>query len=620
VKPPEAFADADELAERIIAHVGRDVVLGLPLGLGKGNRVANALYRRAVRDPSVSLRIFTGLTLQAPSGSSEIEKRFLGPLAERLYAGYPPLEYAGPMRRGELPANVTVNEFFFLAGKYLSSPGAQQDYISANYTHATRALLDRGVNVLAQMVARKGEGTDATCSLSCNTDITLDILPAFRRRREAGEKVCFVGEVNDALPYMPGPAELPAGEFEFLLEAGDYPLFVTPKPPLSLIDYAVGLNAASMVPDGGTLQIGIGSIGDALTHALILRHRSPEIFCAALDALGPPPEGLERHCEPFSEGLYAASEMFVDGFLDLYEAGILKRPAHDGAILHAGFFLGQTSFYEKLKALPEAERKKLSMREISFVNELYGASEEEKRHDRRKARFVNNAMMATLLGAVVSDQLEDGRVVSGVGGQYNFVAQAFALEDAFSVMALHASRTSGGRRQSNIVWSYGHETVPRHLKDIVVTEYGIASLRGRTDRDTVAAMLSVADSRFQEGLARKAISAGKLEKGFRVAGPENTHARIKAALAPLRRDGHLPRFPLGTDFTEDEQALLPALSHLKDHKGDWLALAKTLREGWGAEDISAEEKRALARMRLQSPSGLKERALAALILGALRKG
>ncbi|MBZ8134023.1 acetyl-CoA hydrolase/transferase C-terminal domain-containing protein [Afifella sp. IM 167] len=620
MQPPEAFSDAEEIAERIIAHVGRDIVLGLPLGLGKANRVANALYRRAARDPSVSLRIFTGLTLQAPSASSEIEKRFVGPLAERLYAGYPPLEYAAPMRRGELPANVAVNEFFFLAGKYLSSPAAQQSYISANYTHATRALLDRGVNVLAQMVARKGEGADATYSLSCNTDITLDILPTFRRRRETGEKVAYVGEVNNALPYMPGPAELPASDFEFLLDAGDHPLFVTPKPPISLADYAIGLNAASMVPDGGTLQIGIGSIGDALTHALILRHRAPEVFCAALDALGPPPQGLERHCEPFREGLYGASEMFVDGFLDLYEAGILKRPAHDGAILHAGFFLGQKSFYERLKALPEAERMKLSMREISFVNELYGVREEEKRQDRRKARFVNNAMMATLMGAIVSDQLEDGRVVSGVGGQYNFVAQAFALQDAHSVMALHASRTSAGRPRSNIVWSYGHETVPRHLKDIVVTEYGIASLRGRTDSETIAAMLAIADARFQADLEKSARSAGKLEKAYRFTGPENTRARIETALSPFRREGHLPRFPLGTDFTADEQALLPALAFLKGHKGDWLALAKTLREGWRADDISAEEERALARMQLQNPSGLKERALAALILGALRKG
>src|SRR5689334_6194745 len=117
---------------------------------------------------------------------------------------------------------------------------------------------------------------------------------------------------------------------------------------------------------------------------------------------------------------------------------------------------------------------------------------------RRDARLINNAIMATLMGAVISDGLENGQVVSGVGGQYNFVAQAFALEGARSVPALEATRTTGAKVQSNIRWRYGHETVPRHLRDIIVTEYGIADLRGKSDADVIAAMLRVVDSRFQD--------------------------------------------------------------------------------------------------------------------------
>jgi hypothetical protein len=91
-------------------------------------------------------------------------------------------------------------------------------------------------------------------------------------------------------------------------------------------------------------------------------------------------------------------------------------------------------------------------------------------------------MMATLLGAVVSDALEDGRVVSGVGGQYNVVAQGFALEDARSVIVLPATRPARRRTTSNIRWSYGHTTIPRHLRDVVVTEYGIADCGRRLRR------------------------------------------------------------------------------------------------------------------------------------------
>ena len=86
-------------------------------------------------------------------------------------------------------------------------------------------------------------------------------------------------------------------------------------------------------------------------------------------------------------------------------------------------------------------------------------------------------MMTTLLGAVVSDTLADGKVVSGVGGQYNFVAQAFALPDA----APSCCGNPDGCRPHLIefVWEYPETTIPRHLRDIVVTEYGIADLRGR---------------------------------------------------------------------------------------------------------------------------------------------
>ena len=83
--------------------------------------------------------------------------------------------------------------------------------------------------------------------------------------------------------------------------------------------------------------------------------------------------------------------------------------------------------------------------------------------------------------AAITDSLlilEDGRVVSGVGGQYNFVAQGHALHDARSILILRSWRESGGEVSSNIVWEYGHCTIPRHLRDIVITEYGIADLRG----------------------------------------------------------------------------------------------------------------------------------------------
>src|SRR5260370_18788658 len=134
--------------------------------------------------------------------------------------------------------------------------------------------------------------------------------------------------------------------------------------------------------------------------------------------------------------------------------------------------------------MPPQELARIRMVPVSFTNQLYG-DEETKRRARVDARFVNNAMMATLMGAVISDGLEDGQVVSGVGGQYNFVAQAFALQGARSILTVEAARQAGAKTQSNIRWSYGHETIPQHLRDVIVTEYGVAVIRGKSTATAV---------------------------------------------------------------------------------------------------------------------------------------
>src|SRR5262249_28147140 len=191
-KPPAHFEDADRLADAIIDRVGKKIVLALPLGLGKANHVANALFARAVADRSINLRIFTALTLEKPRASSELERRFLGPIAERCFGGYPELAYAAAQRHG-LPPNIEIDEFFFEAGTKLGVPSAQQSYISANYTHALGYTLQRGVNVVAQLVAKEERDGATRYSLSCNPDITLDLLDA----RKSGEAdFLFVAQVN----------------------------------------------------------------------------------------------------------------------------------------------------------------------------------------------------------------------------------------------------------------------------------------------------------------------------------------------------------------------------------------------------------------------------------------
>jgi len=612
---PKKFTDPEAIAEDIIRDVGTNLVVGLPLGLGKANHIVNALYARAAADRAISLTLFSALTLEKPKPSNLLERRFIAPVIERLFGGYPDLAYADALRAGALPPNIQVIEFFFLAGRWLNVPFAQQHYISANYTHASSYLLARGLNVVTQLVAKRVVDGVVGYSLSCNTDTTLDIL---RARAQGAASFKLVGQVNSELPFMPGAGDLSADEFSAVLESPetDFPLFAPPSEPITDTKYAIGLQAANLVRDGGTLQIGIGQVSDALAQGLIVRHRDNTRFHEIMKRLAPDVLVAAETTGSFEKGLYGVSEMLFEAFIALIDAGILKREV-DGVLLHGAFFLGPKSFYRALREMTPAQLARIQMMPVSFTNELYG-DEDSKRRARVDARFVNNAMMATLMGAAISDGLENGQVVSGVGGQYNFVAQAFALRGARSILAVEATRQAGAKTQSNIRWAYGHQTIPRHLRDIFVTEYGVADVRGKSDADVIAAMLGIADSRFQAELARQAKDAGKLPKSFEIPAVhrENHPERIADALRPAREAGLLPQFPFGSDFTDTEQRLIPALQFLQDAQRTPQRLPGLLWQGFTRRPDAADRE-CLARLGIDTPKTLAERAYRALVSAAL---
>jgi acyl-CoA hydrolase len=619
------FSTADEVADAIVERVGRCVILGLPVGLGKALHVANALYRRALQDPELRLTVFTGLTLTAPRPRSKLEGRLLRPLVERWYGGWPEIEYATAQSAGRLPPNVIVREFYLRPGDYLGVPSSQQSYTSVNYSQVTRELLALGVNVIAQLVTAD-PGRPGHFSLGCNPEVTLDLLPELRRRGDASSFV-FVGQVNTALPYMAGDAELPRAAFDFLLEGAtvDHPLFPLPNRRVNPPDYAAGMHVASLVPDGGTLQLGIGSLSDAVAHCLMLRHEDPGLFAAVLARLpggtsSPRRSVLPVELGPFRKGLYACTELLSDGLFALFEAGVLARvaDASDDARVHAGFFIGSDRLYAGLRRLSPERRRHIAMTRISFVNTLFG-EEARKRRQRVNARFVNETMMATALGAAISDALGDGRVVSGIGGQFDFVAMAGELADAHSILMLRARREHGGGAQSNIRWSYPHVSVPRQHRDVFVTEYGIAATRGRPDAEVIDAMLGISDVEFQAGLLAEARRARKVPVNYTPA-PElrgNRPAVIEKVFASGSFAAAFPPYPLGTDLSVDEQALAEALTWLGRRTstagGRIATVVRSLLAGSGHAYAAA-----LARMGLSKVGSLDDWLDRRLVIQALR--
>jgi acyl-CoA hydrolase len=689
----------------VLHRVGRRIVLALPLGIGKPNPLVNEFYRRALRDPGIDLTIITALSLLKPVARSSLEGRLVTPLAERVFGSYVEPEYARALLAGTLPANVHVSEFFLTPGAFLRSAHAQRHYLCANYTQVARDCISRGVNVIAQLLASRTHEGRMQLSLGSNTDVTADLLPLIAAERRAGRDIVMVGETHAQMPFMTGHAQVEPAQFDFLVDDPryDYDLFCPPNPPIGTADHAIGLYVSSLVRDGGTVQVGIGELGDSLVYALLLRHQQNGTWRAALDGVGRHDAAAliraEGGEEPFANGLHASTEMFIDQLLELYRAGILSRRVYDclalerllasgqinerfderilellagagagprltadefaqlqrygvfredieydggrmrepggawtevdlgdpasrarlspclgrelrnGEVLRAGFFLGPRAFYAALRELPESDRARFGMRGVGFVNQLYGEDQELRILQRRGARCINTTMMVTLLGAAVSDGLENGQMVSGVGGQYNFVAMALALPDARSILCLRATRTRQGRTTSNILWSYGHETIPRHLRDIVVTEYGIADLRGRTDEETIAALLNIADSRFQPQLLARAQASGKISAGYRIpdAFRDNLPQRLALALRVHRQGGFFSEYPFGTDLTAEEIALERALKYLEGRSAGRLNRLRTALAALAHGQPRERHAAALRRMGLEQPRGTAAR-------------
>jgi acyl-CoA hydrolase len=712
------YADVEAIVDEIIDELGTEIVVGAPLGLGKANHILNELTRRAVENPDIDLTVWTALTLSTPDWSSELERRLVEPLVDRIFEDYPELEYNRLLQSGGLPDNIEVHQFYFQPGEQLDVPSSQQHHHNVNYTHVVRAMRDADLNLLVQLVGVGEYQGERHYNLSSNADVTKDVVNAIREeRRGTDEDLIVVGQVNHELPFMYGDAPIPADEFDAVLEdeSYDFSLFGPPNMPVSTVDHAIGLRVSSLLKDGGTLQIGIGSLGDAIGHAMELRHLHNDTYREIAGALGfedDCPDLIEEFggLDPFEEGLYGSSEMFVEAFLHLIQSGILTRETYDdihiqrlltegridetvdestldellaegaisadlgredvaylrewgifrpdveyddgtlhvgdesfpadlgdasaraaivehalgdslegGQVLHGAFFLGPDSFYETLRSMDESQRRQISMRSVRFVNQLY-ENEDLNRLQRQDARFVNTGMKATVSGSVVSDGLADNRVVSGVGGQFNFVNMAHELEGGRSIIMVRSIRESGDDVESNIVWNYGHITIPRHLRDIVVTEYGVADLRDKSDKEVIAEMIKIADSRFQQDLVEKAKDAGKLPPDWEVppAYRNNYPETLSKQLEPFEEETEmLPTFPFGTDLTQEEIALTRALRNLKGEFSNLMPRTAPLKSLPKALHIPNAAEHYLERMDLEQPVTAREHLMQRLVVFAL---
>jgi acyl-CoA hydrolase len=281
-----------------------------------------------------------------------------------------------------------------------------------------------------------------------------------------------VVEVNQQMPRTPGNDFLHLSAFTAIVET-DRPLLEIAPEPFTDIQHRIARNVAELIPDGATLQIGIGGIPDAVLHCLAGRR------------------DLGIH-----------SEMCADGIIPLIESGVIngrRKTLHRGkAVL--GFALGTRRLFDFLRDNPLFE-----FRPISYTNDPFVIAQ----NDRMVA--INSALEVDLTGQICSDSLGN-KPYSGVGGQVDFMRGAARSQGGVPVIALPSTAKYGAVSRIVPVLTPGAGVVTSRA-DVhwVVTEYGAAYLHGRSVRQRAEALIAIADPRFREELERYAFEAYHVE-------------------------------------------------------------------------------------------------------------
>jgi 4-hydroxybutyrate CoA-transferase len=274
-----------------------------------------------------------------------------------------------------------------------------------------------------------------------------------------------IAEINPRMPFTHGAGVVHVSEIDLAVEV-DHPLVPLQPARVTEVERAIASHVAALVPDGATIQIGIGAVPQAI-----------------LETLG-------GHAD-----LGVHSGMLCDGMVPLAESGVLTgaRKALDPYRLAAGEVLGTEPLFAFVDHNPS-----VLMLPATLSHGL------EYLHGQTSFVAINSALEVDLTGQVNAEWL-DGRQVSGLGGSFDFVEAAMYAPGGISILAMTstAARGTASRIVPRLVAGTA-VTTPRHCVDYVVTEYGVADLRAKTLRDRAAALTALAHPAFRDGLSSAA--------------------------------------------------------------------------------------------------------------------
>jgi acyl-CoA hydrolase/ribosomal protein S18 acetylase RimI-like enzyme len=294
----------------------------------------------------------------------------------------------------------------------------------------------------------------------CSLGVAVDVVKA---AAESADMI--IAQVNPQMPFTIGDSCIPVKDIDYFV-LGDHPIPELPSRPITPENRRIGMNIAKLVDDGSTIQAGIGAIPDA---ALAMLKDKKDL------------------------GVH--TEMLSDGFIDLIEQGVVNnrfKKIHQGKSV-TSFMLGTKRLYDFVR-----DREDIECYPCDYTNDPYVIGKID------KMVAINTAVEVDLTGQVCSDSI-GARFYSGIGGQVDFIRGAARSKGGKPIIALPSTAKDGSvSRIKPRLQRGGGVVTTRGDVHYVVTEWGIASLHGKTVRERAMALIEIAHPKFRPWLLAEA--------------------------------------------------------------------------------------------------------------------